>query len=319
MATRGRKLTRVLEIEEKTIGEVAEEFYTYNKVKDIAIATQKQYKQYVGNFVRWYGEEKTMSDLTAATFDKYIEKKTKDGIKTVSIATNMKHLRAFVKFAIKRSYMLDIEVTIPKFDLEQKEPYTEEEMSLLLEKPRSNSWVEYRNWVMVNYFFSTGQRLSSVLNIKVEHLNFINSQVWLEHNKDKIKKFMPLSPALVKILREYIDISRLEEQDYLFPEYEGKQLQPRSAEAAIAEYNKRRGVEKTSIHLFRHTFAKHYIMNGGNAFKLQQLLNHKTIDMTMRYVNLYSQDIGSDLELVNPLDTFKRNNYKPIKRRKLVS
>ena len=158
MATRGRKLTRVLEIEDKTVGEVAEEFYTYNKVKDIAIATQKQYKQYVGNFVKWYGEENSMSDLTAATFDKYIEKKAKDGIKTVSIATNMKHLRAFVKFAIKRSYMLDIEVTIPKFDLEQKEPYTEEEMRLLLEKPRGNSWAEYRNWVMINYFFSTGQR-----------------------------------------------------------------------------------------------------------------------------------------------------------------
>ena len=130
---------------------------------------------------------------------------------------------------------------------------------------------------------------------------------------------MPLSPALVKLLKEYIEISRLEEQDYLFPEYEGGQLQPRSAECAIAEYNRKRGVEKTSIHLFRHTFAKHYIMNGGNAFKLQQLLNHKTIDMTMRYVNLYSQDLSSDLELLNPLDTFKRNNYTPTKRRKLVS
>ena len=43
---------------------------------------KKQYKQYVGNFVKWYGEENSMSDLTAATFDKYIEKKAKDGIKT---------------------------------------------------------------------------------------------------------------------------------------------------------------------------------------------------------------------------------------------
>lgn len=70
---------------------------------------------------------------------------------------------------------------------------------------------------------------------------------------------MPLSTALIKVLREYILLSGLEENDYLFPEYEGKQLKKRSAEDAIADYNRARGVERTGIHLFRHTFAKNYI------------------------------------------------------------
>ena len=124
---------------------------------------------------------------------------------------------------------------------------------------------------------------------------------------------MPLSAAIVKILREYIDISALQEEDYLFPEYEGKQLKKRSAEDAIAKYNQSRGVERSGIHLFRHTFAKNYIINGGNPAKLQKLLNHKTIEQTMKYVNLYGNDVAGDLELFNPLDNFKRNNYKPNK------
>ena len=190
-------------------------------------------------------------------------------------------------------------------------------MKLLLAKPKTNNWVEYRAWVMVNYFFSTGQRLSSVLNIKVEHLDLANSRVKLIWNKDKIAKWMPLSTALVRVLREYIEVSDLQEQDYLFPEYEGKQLKNRSAEDAIADYNRARGVEKTSIHLFRHTFAKNYIMNGGSPVKLQKLLNHKTMDMTMNYVNLYGNDISSDLDLFNPLDNFKKNNYTPTVRKKI--
>lgn len=113
-------------------------------------------------------------------------------------------------------------------------------------------------------------------------------------------------------------ISSLEWEDYLFPEYEkGGKLKERSAQDAIANYNKSRGVEKTSIHLFRHTFAKEYIMAGGNAIKLQKLLNHKNIETTMRYVNLYGADIADDLDLFNPLDNFKRNNYKPQTRRKI--
>lgn len=317
MATRGRKLTRVVEFEEKSIKEVAQEFYTYNRVKQLSEATQKQYQQYIGNFIKWYGEENLIADITAATMDRYIDKKSQEGIKAVSIASTMRHVKAFVKFAVKRNYMLEVDVTIPKFEFEQKEPYTDDEMDLLLKKPRSNNWVEYRSWVMVNYFFGTGQRLSTVLNIKVEHLDFENNRVWLEHNKDKIKKWMPLSSQTVKILKEYIAVSALQEQDYLFPEYEGGQLKNRSAEDAIADYNRSRGVKKTSIHLFRHTFAKHYIVNGGNALVLQKLLNHKSLDMTMRYVNLYSQDIANELDLFNPLDSFNRSNYTPSKRRKI--
>jgi len=59
----------------------------------------------------------------------------------------------------------------------------------------------------------------------------------------------------------------------------------------IARYNKKRGVSKTSIHAFRHTFAKHYITTGGDAFKLQRLLGHSTLDVTLNYVNLYSKDL----------------------------
>lgn len=313
---RGRKLVRVVEVEECMIREAAEEFYRHNAAKGLATESQRSYKDYVNHFISWSGDI-PLTEVTPKLLDGFMCKKMDDGNKMVSIATNMRHLRTFFNFCISRNYMDEIEITIPKYEQELKEPYTDEEMRLLLKKPKTNNWVEYRSWVMVNYFFATGQRLSTVLNIKIKDLDLNNSRVKLEHNKDKIKKWMPLSSAIVRVLREYIEISALEEEDYLFPEYEGKQFKVRSAEDAIANYNRKRGVTKTSIHLFRHTFAKNYIINGGNAVKLQKLLNHKTIDMTMKYVNLYGNDIANDLDLFNPLDNFKRNNYEPQKRRKI--
>ncbi len=71
---------------------------------------------------------------------------------------------------------------------------------------------------------------------------------------------------------------------------------------AIAVYNVQRGVTKTSTHLFRHTFAKNYILAGGGMIQLQAILGHSTMDMTRRYINLYGTDIQRDFDRLNPLN-----------------
>ncbi|MGP4073956.1 tyrosine-type recombinase/integrase [Piscibacillus sp. B03] len=75
------------------------------------------------------------------------------------------------------------------------------------------------------------------------------------------------------------------------------------------KYNYSRGVYKTSIHAFRHTYAKNYIQQGGSSLKLQRLLGHSTLDITQKYVNLYSNDLKEgydDVSILNKLN--KKNN-----------
>ena len=67
----------------------------------------------------------------------------------------------------------------------------------------------------------------------------------------------------------------------------------------LYEYNKRRGVETTGIHRYRHTFAKQWILNGGNVVALQKILGHASLDMTRKYVKLFSEDIKDDFDLIN--------------------
>lgn len=315
---RGRQIIGLAKADNYLIVNIAEEFYKHNRVKGLSEATCKQYKSYIDNFLSWTGSEITLNDVNEQLFENFIAFKAECGIKMVSIASQMKHLRRFFRFCMERGYINEIRVLIPKYETELKDPYSLEEMQKLLERPKSSRWVEWRNWAMVNYFFATGQRLSTVLNIKVSDISFEKNVVRLEWNKDKIQKYMPLSSALVQVLKEYIQLSELSEEDYLFPEYEGNQLKKRSAECSIAKYNKSRSVYKTSIHLFRHTFAKNYIINGGNPVKLQKLLNHKTIDMTMKYVNLYGTDVASDLDYFNPLDSFNRDMQNTTKRKRIV-
>jgi len=303
---RGRKLNIKNAENQVSLSEAAEDFFKNNKAKSLAEATQYTYVLHVNRFMRWAGSEMLVSDVTPGMLDDYLVYQQERGNKAVSVATIMRHLRRFFNFCNSRGYMEKIDITIPRYETTLKEPYTDKEMKRLLAKPRSGNWVELRSWCMINYFYATGQRLSTVLNIRIKDLDLSSGKVRLVWNKDKIQKWMPLSTAIIKVLREYIYLSRLDDDDYLFPEYEGGQLSRKSAQDAIARYNKKRGVKKTSIHLFRHTFAKNYIIAGGSPAKLQYLLNHKTVDMTMKYVNLYGSEVATDYDLFNPLDNLKR-------------
>ena len=97
---------------------------------------------------------------------------------------------------------------------------------------------------------------------------------------------------------------------YLFCNIYGEKGNIRSFEDLVAKYNHERGVEKTSIHLFRHTFAKHWILQGGDIFRLQKILGHSDLSVTKEYVQMFGQDLQMDFEKFNPLDNLKFNRHK---------
>jgi integrase/recombinase XerD len=86
----------------------------------------------------------------------------------------------------------------------------------------------------------------------------------------------------------------------------GGQLTETGLRCSIERYNVRRGVEKTSIHLFRHTFARKYLIDcGGDVFTLQKLLGHSTLEMTRQYCNIFDADITRNYDNLSPLAQIK--------------
>ena len=139
--------------------------------------TIKSYRLYTTKFAEWIGEETPLSDITINDIEEYMEYKRLGGNKAVSVATNVRNLRCFFNFCSKRKMMEHLEITMPRYEKELKEPYSDYEMALLLVKPKGDSWTEYRNWAMVNYFFATGQRLSTVIHIRVKDVDLVSKRL----------------------------------------------------------------------------------------------------------------------------------------------
>ena len=215
---------------------------------------------------------KYLDEITQETLDDFILGEIEKGKRTTTTNTRLRGLRVFLKFCAERGYIEELSIKLLKDDAELKEPYTEAELRKLLTRPKSNRWTEYRSWAMINYLVATGNRARTVVNIKISDINFDENTIHLRAMKNRKQQIIPLSPALKEVLEDYLSSWKWNFDDYLFPSTSGGQFAVRSFQQAIRKYNAERGVSKTSIHLFRHTFAKNFILAGGGLIQLQMLL-----------------------------------------------
>ena len=70
---------------------------------------------------------------------------------------------------------------------------------------------------------------------------------------------------------------------------------------------------KIGLHKFRHTFAKKYILNGGDAFRLQKILGHSDIRVVKMYVNMFTDDLQKDFNNISPLERLQAQTNKKLK------
>ena len=196
-------------------------------------------------------------------------------------------------------------ITLPKVkEVETvKDTYSDEELDLLLKRPSADcQFCEYRNWVIVNFLLNSGCRAATIRNIQNRDVSLADNQVIFRHTKNGKIQVIPLCSRMVNVLRGYMGVRKGNDSDYLFCDEYGGMLSENALRIAIARYNQRRGVQKTSIHLFRHTFARKYLVDcGGDAFTLQKLLGHSTLKMTKHYCAIYDADIAKNYDRVSPL------------------
>ena len=132
--------------------------------------------------------------------------------------------------------------------------------------------------------------------------------------KNKQPQAVPISSNLELILREYLKYRGGEPNDYLFPTRSNKKLSERGLYTAISSFNLKHNVSKTSAQLFRHTFARKYLKNGGYIQNLQTLMGHSKIEVTRGYLDPSLEDLQENYDALNPLDKLKYENFgKPIK------
>ena len=172
----------------------------------------------------------------------------------------------------------------------------------------------FRNWTICNTLYATGIRCANILNLKNEDIDLQNNLMYLRTTKNRKPLVLPICKTLKGILKEYMAIRKGSDDDYLFCSSFGEQMTRNSITSAMRNYNHSRGIAKTGIHRWRHSFTRAYVISHGDVFKLQKILNHSSLDMVKNYVNIFTNDLQADMEEHNPLEQIVKGS-KHIKMR----
>jgi len=296
-----------------------EKFILFKKMNNVSVETIIYYEHCFRFFGEYYDVSLACNTVNMEVFHGYIQHLQKKTIKPITINSYLRGMRVILYYGMELGYIRDFKISLIKADKEIKETYTDRELEILLERPDVGkcSFAEYRTWVIINYLLGTGNRLSTMANVKNKDIDFCNGLITLTKTKNRKQQLIPLSSALSKILKEYLIYRAGSPDDYLFCNSYGEQLAKYGIQSSIKRYNTKRGVTKCSIHLFRHTFAKNWILNGGDIFRLQRILGHSSLDIVKEYVNIFGTDLQRQFDEFNPLDNITMKTVQAKTRLKM--
>lgn len=294
-----RMKSPVMTTQNETLEKVFERFVIDRTAQGVSEKTLRTYRSHFRCISRHIDNSIVFSSITQDNIDKMVVSMRESGLSSSSIESYLRVLTTFVHWSECTHFR------IPHYKAPEtvKETYSDDELRLLTARPNANcTFSEFRSWVITNFLLNSGCRAATIRNIQNRDVDLDHFQVISRHNKNGKIQVIPLCKQMVSILREYQQVRKGNPADYLFCDSYGGQLSENALRCSMERYNKKRGVQSTGIHKFRHTFARKYLVDcGGNAFVLQKLLNHSTLKVTRHYCNIFDSDIANNYEQYSPL------------------
>ena len=308
---------------DKTAEELLELFLQEKQAFNLSDETISLYRYHCMQFVQSLSsaaKEPGYKVLTLESYKEFILKLKERNIKDVSVASIARSVRTWLYWLMENNCINAFHIVIPKYQKTVPETYTDEELAILLEKPKRNcTEVEYETWVFINIAIATGLRLSSILSLKVRDIHFSDNTIVVNKTKNKAALSLVANDELLAILKNYIRLFELQPEDYLLCTGEKGKLAKRTMENFVERYNRKRGVQKKKIiHAFRHTFARNHYLQNHDMYRLKDLMGHTLISTTEHYLGSLGLDTSKKIEY-NPQAQFIKKPEPKKSRRKKVS
>jgi site-specific recombinase XerD len=238
----------------------------------------------------------------------------KKRLASYSINRMLSALRSYLKFLTNIDYPVPVPpnaIELMKTEKKLSKVGEFEEILKLLDAPlkfEKNKNVAIRNKAILETLFSTGARISELVNIKLTDIDN-NGRIFIK-GKGKKERFVYLTPRAQKYLKEYLKIRENSDSPYLFIPFKGKNANLKSKkistnylEDRIKKYRELLGLNiPITPHGFRRAFATYLAEKGASVAAIQILLGHESLDTTTRYVRV-SQRFAEEI--------FKK--YHPLK------
>ena len=224
---------------------------------------------------------------------------------TKSISRKISSLKSFFKYSKKRKYIESNPASVLIFPKRAKNlPYfiTETEIDKLLDGAKSID-LSILDKAIMELFYSTGIRLTELINLKVQNVNFQNKTIKVlgKGSKERIIPYGGKANTALKNYLEIRNICNIKNYDNFFIGNKGNKLYPMQVQRLV---NKNlSGVtesKKKSPHVLRHTFATHMLDKGADIRAVKDMLGHESLSTTQIYTHLTPEKLKKVYNQAHP-------------------
>lgn len=249
-----------------------------------------------------YLKENKITDIKNIDYNtirKYLSHLHEKKYLSSSISRKISTLRSFFKYNLKENKITNNPMTLisnPKKEKKLPKYLNYEEMEKLLNSIDTSELEGIRNKLIIELLYSTGIRVSELVNIKIKDIRIKENQINIlgKGNKERIVLFGEKAKEMIKIYlnayKEYFKGNIL--NDYLLINKKGKQLTTNKIELIVKDVLKKSSLKlNISPHTLRHTFATHMLDSGADLKSVQELLGHENLKTTAIYTHISNEKL----------------------------
>ena len=251
---------------------------------------------------------KTALNIEYQDITNYLKYLDNNNYKTSSIIRKIVSIKLFHKYLSLEYKIKDVSSKIINPRLRRKLPniLTIEEIDNLLDI-KLNTPFDYRNKAMLELMYSSGLRVSELVDLKLNNIDLDNGYVRCL-GKGKKERIIPIGEIAIEYLKKYINEYRNSMKkgyytENVFLNNHGKNITRQGFFLIIKNIAKEKNIDKNiTPHMLRHSFATHLLNNGANLRTIQEMLGHSSITTTQIYTNVSNDIIKENYELYKRRD-----------------
>jgi integrase/recombinase XerD len=285
-------------------------------------ATQATYFHRFGEFLTEakISDVQTVTEATLADFQRWLfyQPTAKGTARTVASQNRaVSALKTFFAFLVHEGYLAHNPAQALRMarepDALPKNILTPEEARRIIEAPDTQTLIGYRDRTLLEVLYATGIRKAELRNLTVEAVNLEEELLRVNKGKGGKDRVVPLSSIACQYLENYIKAIRPEllkgqDTDKLFLSVQnGMPLGGNGVKHLLDKYTRRLRLKKhVTCHLWRHSCATHLLKNNANLRHVQEMLGHKSLATTERYLRLTITDLKEAHRKFHPREQQQR-------------
>jgi integrase/recombinase XerC len=277
-----------------------------NFERGLSPLTQENYARDIKQLVELSGET-SLNNLQNTHIRRFIANLHGKGLGGKSIARMLSSWRGFFDYLVQRHGFTNnpvIGLRAPKSAKTLPQALSIEQAVKLVDID-DDGVLSVRDHAILELFYSSGLRLSELVNLNIDQLDFGEGTITVTGKGNKTR-IVPLGSHAIEAIQKWFKnrtdlLIKNPAEKAVFIGLQGRRISARNIQYRLKEWSIKQGINSSvHPHMLRHSFASHVLQSSGDLRAVQEMLGHANISTTQVYTHLDYQHLTKVYDAAHP-------------------